>query len=769
MVPIAFGLVAGLFCSPAPPQELQPASLWADFNADGLPDVYLFGGAVPDALLLNDGAGGFPQQSCEAGLEGLVSRSVHLIDLDGDGALDLLRLTGEGAPRIHLGDGEGHFTPALGEGGLGSLTGLVDLRPADLDGDGDVDLSGISSLGEVVTLENTGDLVFASPRQLAPGRITIAPGAGGPVAPPEDPAAEAPVPNAGSSMPTPGFAPGGPVRIPSPMTGSVGSPAWSAPGTPTNAAPLESAAQTAAALLDQGVPGATLFASSLPTLGMLYPLSSDFYIDSNGNVGIGTTAVSSDVKLEVAGKTVFGTGNSAAGADSSIAGGSGNTVTASGGFIGAGQGNTAGGNSAVVSGTSNVAGGGTAFVGGGDQNQATGTFASIPGGNSNQATATYSTVSGGNSNTASGLYAAVPGGNANTAAGLGTFAGGQLAKANHDGSFVWADDNGGNPTSFATTAPDQFLVRATGGMGVGTDAPLGPLQVTDQSIALPSSAVTLDTVVVEDPNAILGLYSDSGGNYGSGIVLGEVVGGTLTDKWSIVRTTSGIGDLAFSFGTNPAYNTNPVLLSLTNTGTLVFGPSTAGNRLTLDNSGIVSPATITIDSLTTLRLKSGTDTLIQPTDQLIVGVDDFVVDIQSGQVGIGTLTPTFDLHVNGTAGKPGGGSWSTASDLRLKKNVHDLKGSLERLLDLRGVTFEYIDPEAIGELEGVRTGMIAQEVEQVFPDWVEPAEDGYLRLTFRGFEAEVVEALRELRREKDAQIEDLEQRLSRMEAMLELR
>jgi trimeric autotransporter adhesin len=124
-------------------------------------------------------------------------------------------------------------------------------------------------------------------------------------------------------------------------------------------------------------------------------------------------------------------------------------------------------------------------------------------------------------------------------------------------------------------------------------------------------------------------------------------------------------------------------------------------------------------------------------------------------VGVRTTNPSFTLHVNGDAGKPGGGSWSSASDARLKSNIQDLQGSLENLLKLRGVTFLYNDPEAINELPGERIGMIAQEVAEVFPDWVNEANDGYLRLTYRGFEALVVEALRELKEEKDAEIAKL--------------
>src|SRR5205085_7741827 len=115
------------------------------------------------------------------------------------------------------------------------------------------------------------------------------------------------------------------------------------------------------------------------------------------------------------------------------------------------------------------------------------------------------------------------------------------------------------------------------------------------------------------------------------------------------------------------------------------------------------------------------------------------------------------LAVNGLAAKPGGGSWSTFSDARLKHDVRPLEGTLDKLLALHGVSFVYNDPAAIHERPGLRIGMVAQEVEKVFPDWVETGPEGYRRLTYRGFEALTVEAVRDLRHEKDAEIERLKQ------------
>ena len=80
-------------------------------------------------------------------------------------------------------------------------------------------------------------------------------------------------------------------------------------------------------------------------------------------------------------------------------------------------------------------------------------------------------------------------------------------------------------------------------------------------------------------------------------------------------------------------------------------------------------------------------------------------------------------------------------------------------MQLRGVTFEFKDPQAINELPGVQMNLIAQEVEAVFPEWVDNSPDGYKRVTFRGFEALTVEALRELREERDEQVRKLEAEL----------
>ncbi|MCK6619145.1 MAG: hypothetical protein HUU32_07095 [Calditrichaceae bacterium] len=146
-----------------------------------------------------------------------------------------------------------------------------------------------------------------------------------------------------------------------------------------------------------------------------------------------------------------------------------NEVSADFGTIGGGKDNRVTGEFGTVGGGTDVrANGDYAAVGGGFDNAADGRAAAIAGGESNVAEGSHSAVGGGYSNSAQGDYATVPGGHSNTALGKYSFAAGNYARADHDGCFVWADSA---QEGFASSAPNQFLIRASGSVGIGTASP----------------------------------------------------------------------------------------------------------------------------------------------------------------------------------------------------------------------------------------------------------------------------------------------------------
>jgi hypothetical protein len=117
-----------------------------------------------------------------------------------------------------------------------------------------------------------------------------------------------------------------------------------------------------------------------------------------------------------------------------------------------------------------------AAIAGGRGNEASAMNATVAGGWDNDAGGLCSAVGGGRSNNASGEYSTVIGGRDNTAGGDYSLACGRQAEvaADHHGTFVWADNS---MTPFASTGENQFLIRASGGVGINTYSPWTALDV----------------------------------------------------------------------------------------------------------------------------------------------------------------------------------------------------------------------------------------------------------------------------------------------------
>ncbi len=211
-------------------------------------------------------------------------------------------------------------------------------------------------------------------------------------------------------------------------------------------------------------------------------------LNAAGKAKIGPNVTNTGLNAFAVGENV-----SADGDNSNVAGGINNV--ASGGFatIGGGRSNTASGQGAVVAGGyagiasnenstigggwHNVSSGSVSTVAGGQEDTASETYSTVSGGQGNAASGWVSTVGGGQSNKARGAYSTVPGGSGNLALGSASLAAGNGAVAGHNNSFVWSDAPGGG----ATTADNQFIIRASGGVGINTNAPTTALQVDGEA------------------------------------------------------------------------------------------------------------------------------------------------------------------------------------------------------------------------------------------------------------------------------------------------
>ncbi|MDX1765851.1 MAG: tail fiber domain-containing protein, partial [Candidatus Saccharimonadales bacterium] len=119
------------------------------------------------------------------------------------------------------------------------------------------------------------------------------------------------------------------------------------------------------------------------------------------------------------------------------------------------------------------------------------------------------------------------------------------------------------------------------------------------------------------------------------------------------------------------------------------------------------------------------------------GTSVFLVDTTNERIGISDDSPAYKLEVGGgdvntTAGgyRDAGScvAGTCASDERLKTNVEELGPVLDKLTQLQPSTYQYID-EQYGSTEN-NYGLIAQEVEPLFADWVVEGDDGYKKIRY---------------------------------------
>jgi hypothetical protein len=127
-----------------------------------------------------------------------------------------------------------------------------------------------------------------------------------------------------------------------------------------------------------------------------------------------------------------------------------------------------------------------------------------------------------------------------------------------------------------------------------------------------------------------------------------------------------------------------------------------------------------------------------------------VVKKSTGRIGIGTKYPDFLLEVNGSAGKPDGGSWSNSSDERLKNITGEYQEGLNAVIRLRPIRFHYKEGNPRGlPIDEEYIGFIAQEVQEVFPEAVNEGPDGYLDFNMHPVNVALVNAIKELKAENE--------------------
>ncbi len=129
--------------------------------------------------------------------------------------------------------------------------------------------------------------------------------------------------------------------------------------------------------------------------------------------------------------------------------------------------------------------------------------------------------------------------------------------------------------------------------------------------------------------------------------------------------------------------------------------------------------------------------------------------------GYSLITSSSIAMNSGQAYKPGGGSWASSSDIRLKDVEGDFGRGLKEILQLNPIEFRYKkDNELNLPSDEDYVGFVAQDVQKVIPEAISEGEKGYLFLDMHPLNVAVVNAIKEIVSMIDAESSDIRAELA---------
>lgn len=351
----------------------------------------------------------------------------------------------------------------------------------------------------------------------------------------------------------------------------------------------------------------------------------------------------------------------------------------------------------------------------------------------------------------------------------------------------------------AAVGAARLYVNSSGNVGIGTTSPTFPLYVNGLAKANGWAV-----------NSTVGDTNDGTPQYGLGVSssLGFVqlqgwsglVFGTGSTRRMIINGSGNVGIGTTSPGV--LLDVNGIIRSLSNIyalGSVGVGTYSPGYKLDVAGD-IRATGRILANANGTSYLCGGDDACLYDVNipntvgiygndtsqgSVRLGSNGGTVSGSGGNVGINTTSPGYTLHVNGNLGVAGNTIYNSAgfyiamqtdgnlcwyhsgtgfstwcsglSDERYKKNIEPLQDSLQKTLQLRGVSFEYRQDKVKGYGPGRYIGMIAQEVEKVFPELVvTDPQNTMKRLDYDKLTAILVEDVKTLKAENDKLRADFE-------------
>lgn len=347
-----------------------------------------------------------------------------------------------------------------------------------------------------------------------------------------------------------------------------------------------------------------------------------------------------------------------------------------------------------------------------------------------------------------------------------------------DGNYIQSISKNNNDVNLAFgkfdstgTILEAMRIDNDGKIGIGTTAPEGNLHVyskdTDPS-AIHSPAVKIQKQYDPTANATAGNESltvrmttaVNAFNYATSLhgIVSEtehVSSGDVDDTYGVLGRsfTNGPGKIIKAYGVfGQVYTSGNSATRIVDAAGVRASVKTVAGTIANAYGVFIEPMTGTIDKGYGIYIDAPTGSLDSYAIYSTAGKSYL-----GGSLGVGVTNPSEKLEVNGTVKAT---AFLSTSDRRLKSDIQPIRG-LSAIRELQGVQYRWKKdgtPDA---------GVIAQEVEAVFPDAVRTNPEGFKAVKYQYLIAPLIEATKDLDRNQSAMAirceETAEQLRSRIE------
>jgi hypothetical protein len=317
---------------------------------------------------------------------------------------------------------------------------------------------------------------------------------------------------------------------------------------------------------------------------------------------------------------------------------------------------------------------------------------------------------------------------------------------------IWNYEN--TDIRFATNNLTRMTIEDGGEVGIGTTSPTSNLHISASTGADPLRIqVAGSTKLMVHDNGGVGIGYSTSTPPAEGLLIG--------------------GDLAIGLS-SPATRVHIASQTLTSESSMRFTRGTTGQTSS--------------DGLYVGYSSNGSNYIFgYENNNLIFGSNNLIrMVLQSdGDVGIGTISPSYDLQLAAnSAGKPTSSAWFVTSDSRLKDEVGSFDDGLDLVMQIRPILFKYNGKIGLPTDE-IGVGTMAQELQKIAPymvktfvykpeDVAKPnevsensgREEEYLTVDYGAMDFVLVNAIQDLKGQLDAQqtlIDELTLRIQQLE------